>query len=104
MRDSLILVPVLSVMVAALGVGWRRKLLYIAITLVGFVTVDLLTLKLGVAKLAVDPRAYGVDAPRTILLALAEVFVVAYPIVLLIVFVGSKPGVLWTKATSPSDE
>jgi hypothetical protein len=96
-RDSLILVPVLSVIIAALGVGWRRKARDLTLTVAGFLIFDFSTLQLGIGRLASDPRAYGSDAGRTLLLLAAEVFMVVYPIVVLILFVGSRPSVLWTQ-------
>ena len=95
--NALFLVPALSVMIAALGVGWRRKVGYILGTFFGFVLLDLLASRTGLFEAAARPDTYLIDAPHTLAALVYQTFVITFSLIALVFFVGRKPAVLWTR-------
>lgn len=96
-RNSMFLVPALSVMVAAVGVGWRRKFGFVALTFALFVILDYAGARLGLQDMALDIEHFGAQAWPSVVTVGYQVFIAAYPIVVLIMFVGPRPSVLWTR-------
>jgi hypothetical protein len=73
--------PVIAVIVCALGVTWRRKALTVAIALGALTALDLLGEATGLQ--------WAASYASTSLL---------FPVAVLVIFVGMNPSVLWTRA------
>lgn len=97
MRNGLLLVPSLSVMLAAQGVAWRRKLAFTGGTLAGFVAVEVTSNALGVQALAADGARFGVGLGPTLVTLAYHTFLLLYPLVVLVFFVGNRPQSLWMR-------
>lgn len=86
--NSLVAVAVASVMLSARGVRWGRRLGYAAFVLGTFLAFEWLTRSLQ--------SAYGSSELVFELLGMiAIVFMMAFPVAVLLVFVGRDPSVLW---------
>lgn len=91
--DVEFLLAVVAVMIGALGVTWKRKLIAVVLTLGGFSAFSLLTLLTG---------SPGRGAAGPIVVALSMVYALVplvYPLAALALFVGTDPAVLWTPAS-----
>jgi hypothetical protein len=102
LRNSLFLAPALACIAAALGVPWTRKAVYFGMTFVGFVLIDLIGATTGVLELAADIRSWGADPARFLLTVVYQTFVMVYPLVLMVFFVGARPSVMWTRPAGRS--
>jgi hypothetical protein len=90
------LVPALSVMACARGVGLRRKTIAIALTLFGFTLFDLIAQNTGLAALARRPLTGGFEQQAVTAVGLLYAFVpLVYPLGALVLFVGRRPSTLW---------
>lgn len=84
-----------SVMLAALGVKWSRKIYFAILTLGGYVAFDKLWGKTPFATRMFD---YGTgDLGADILGVLFVGLTMAYPVAMLLLFVGKDPSVLWRR-------
>ena len=91
------LVPAVSVMACALGVGWRRKTLAIALMLGGFTVFDVVTRATGIQTLASKPLAGGFAEQAVLVGGIVYAMVpLVYPFAVLVLFVGRRPSLLWT--------
>ncbi len=91
-----ILIPVLAVMVAGLGVGWARKAAFVAITVGGFLLIEWVAQRTGLRAIAAG--TVTMDEPLRLSLGVLYVTLTpAFPIVMLALFVGRNPAVLWTR-------
>jgi len=86
---------VLAVMVAALGVGWRRKLAFLAATFGGILAIEWFARAAGIAALAASDPTSGTVAFNSNVWYFT--MTPAFPIVMLALFVGRNPAVLWTR-------
>jgi len=87
---------VLAVMLSAVGVGWRRKLLFVSMTVGGILAIEWFSRAAGIAALAASgpssgPVAFGSNIWYFTITP-------AFPIVMLALFVGRNPAVLWSRA------
>ncbi len=97
--DLLIVIPVVSIILSARGASWRRKLLYGGLAVGVFLLVDFVFLTTGAMHFAFS----GLSRMRLLpaLLAIAYMcFAQGFPFVVLLLFVGRNPSMLWT---SPKD-
>ena len=99
LRNSLFLVPALACIAAALGASWRRKAAYFAITLLGFLLIDFIGAQAGILRLAIEMHSWAADPARFLLTVVYQTFVMVYPLVLMVFFVGSRPAILWTRSS-----
>ncbi|MDY0088323.1 MAG: hypothetical protein RBS78_07250 [Coriobacteriia bacterium] len=87
-----------SVMLAALGVKWPRKIYFAILTLGGYVAFDRLW---GKTPFATRMLEYGTgDLGANILGVLYVGLTMAYPVAMLLLFVGKNPSVLWSRDRS----
>jgi len=86
---------VLAVMLSAIGVGWRRKLGFLAVTLAGIVAIEWFARAAGIAALAASDPSSGTVAFSSNIWYFS--LTPAFPIVMLALFVGRNPAVLWTR-------
>jgi hypothetical protein len=94
--DTLIVIAVASVILSARGASWRRRLLYSGLVLGVFVLVDFVFLSSGLMRYAF----VGLEAldPVPSVLAVAYMFFAqGFPFVVLLLFAGRNPSMLWTK-------
>ena len=89
------LVPVLAVIAAAAGVGWKRKARYLVIALAGFGVLDALFALTGVQQTAWSGVQWGASAWASTATLAYQAFRIAYPMTVLLVFVGGKPERVW---------
>jgi len=94
-RNSLIVVPVVSVILSARAVSWRRRLIFDGVILGTFVIIDLVFTSTGLAAFAWASLATGFAA--TALGVAYMVFAQAFPLVVLLVFVRDEPSILWRR-------
>lgn len=90
---------VLALMLTALGVGWRRKLAFIAATTGGILAIEWFARAAGIAALATSDPSSGTVAFNSNVWYFT--FTPAFPIVMLALFVGRNPAVLWTRRGAP---
>lgn len=83
-----------AVMIGALGVTWKRKLIAVALTLGGYSVFSLITLLTG------SPGRGGAGALVMALGMVYSLVQLVYPLAALALFVGADPSVLWTPRTS----
>jgi hypothetical protein len=90
-----------AVMIAARGVAWKRKALFVLLTLGIFTVFDLLTLVTGLRDVSSASLAGTPTGPVVAIVGLLGAIVpLVLPLGMLAVFVGSDPSVLWTPAPS----
>lgn len=98
--DSLIVIAAASIILAARGAPYRRKLAHAGVLLGGFVVLDFaLTASGFIAWVA---RGYVVDPVPTVIGVVYEVFSYGFPLVVLVLFVGRDVSVLWAKPGKPA--
>jgi hypothetical protein len=97
-RNSLIVVPVVSVILSARAVSWQRKLVFVGVILGTFVAIDFVFTATGLAAFAWASLATGFAA--TALGVAYMVFAQAFPLVMLLVFVGDDASILWARPPS----
>jgi hypothetical protein len=95
--NSLVSAGVASVILCSRGFSWGRKITFAAIVLVGFGAFqrwhDLLGLNVG-GGFATEPTA-------TVVGMVYIVFMMAFPLAVLVIFLGRDPSALWTPARVP---
>lgn len=94
LSNSLIVIAAASVILSARGVAWKRKLPYASVALGGFIVFDLAFDLFGLTERF---SAFGVEPASTALGLVYMVFVLAYPLAVLLMFVGRDPSELWVK-------
>jgi len=90
-----------AVMVAALGVSWKRKAVAVLATLVGYTAFDLLG---SLVRVALTGGGTPSAAGGMSLMAFSWLYSLIpplYPLAALVVFVGRDPSVLWTRHRLP---
>jgi len=96
---SMLAVPVMSAMLAAQGFTWKRKLIYAAATLALYLLGSVLAEATGLIALATEQINAGTSFPSPwVLLYMA--YLTAFPFVMLVLFVGRNPSLLWSKTGS----
>lgn len=97
--NSLMAAGVASVILCARGFGWGRKVAFAAIVLLGFGAFqrwyDLLGLTVG--------GGFVTELAPTVLGMIYIVFMMAFPLFVLVIFVGRDPSALWTPASSDTE-
>jgi hypothetical protein len=98
--NSLIAAGVASVILCARGFGWGRKIAFAAIVLLGFGAFqrwyDLLGITVG--------GGFAAEFDASVLGMIYIVFMMAFPLVVLMLFVGRDPSALWTPARTEPKE
>lgn len=96
LADSAITVPVISAMLASVGFGWRRKIVYSTLTLWLYLAPAYIADAVGLIGAIRSP-----DAPITALTSLAAalylIWWTAFPLLMLVLFVGRNPTLMWSK-------
>lgn len=92
-----LLIPAAAIMIAAFGFGWRRKAVFLAILIITLPLLDAAASATGLLayiQRAIDPAT----EPVAFLASLAYASLVyAFPLAMLILFVGPQPSRLWTR-------
>lgn len=98
--DALVGVAAASVMLSARRESWPRKIYYAVITIVGSVAFVRWYAILGLPGLVAGDTSglRGIAASMVYI-----VFMMAFPLAMLLVFVGRDPAVLWTGTPSQSE-
>jgi len=91
------MVPVLAIVLAAAGVSYARKAIFLAGSVVMFALVDVLAAVSGLQATAVLANADMAHASLGGLIATVvyHVFSIGFPIAVLIALAGRRPRVLW---------
>lgn len=97
-HNSLIVIPVVSVILSARGVPWRRRLSYAGAILGTFLVIDYLFTSSGLAAYAW--QFLGVGLVATALGVFYMVFAQAFPLGVLLLFAGRDPSILWVRPPS----
>ena len=95
---SMLAVPVISAMLAAQGFTWKRKLIYAAATLTLYLLGSAIANATGLIALATDQLNSGTSFPSPWVLVYMA-YLTAFPFVMLVLFVGRNPSLLWSKST-----
>lgn len=96
LSDSAFVVPVISAMLASAGFGWRRKIVYSTLTLWLYLAPAYIADASGLIGAIGSP-----DAPMTALTSLgAALYLIwwtAFPLLMLMRFVGRTPTRMWSR-------
>ena len=95
-HDALIVIPVAAVILSARGASWRRRLLYAGLVLGVFVAVDIAFLSSGLMGYAFAGLSTG-DPKASVMAVTYLFFAQGFPFVVLLIFAGRNPSVLWKK-------
>jgi hypothetical protein len=90
---------VIAVMLAAQGIGWRRKAIFVIATAALALALNEAALLsgLGAADVAgLNPGPAGPTTPQLLAVVAVQLLFVAVPLAALVLFVGRRPSVLWT--------
>jgi len=90
------LIPTLAIMLAAQGVPLRRRARYAVITAAASVGVGVIGSVAGLDHLSVSGFSFMTRPLQSALGLAYSCLVIGMPVVVLIVFVGRRPSVLWT--------
>jgi uncharacterized membrane protein YphA (DoxX/SURF4 family) len=93
---SMLAVPVTSAMLAAQGFSWKRKLTYAALTLGLYVLGSVIADVTGFLEFATQ-EANGAISLSSLWVILYEVYLFTFPLAMLVLFVGRRPSLLWSK-------
>jgi len=100
MRNGMLLVPALSVILAAQGFAVSRRLGYAGGALAGFVLVEFIAAAAGVQAATASAAGFGTSIGITLVTLGYHTFLLLYPLVVLVFFVGNRPRRLWTRRVS----
>jgi len=96
---SMLGVPVISAMLASQGFTWKRKLVYAAATLALYLLGTAIADATGLIAAATEYVNAGTSFPSLwVLLYMA--YLTAFPFVMLVLFAGRNPSLLWSKGES----
>ncbi|MDR3686257.1 MAG: hypothetical protein P4L93_04785 [Coriobacteriia bacterium] len=95
-EDALIVIPVASVILSARGASWRRRLLYAGLVIGVFLLVDFAFLASGLMQYSFAGLSQ-LDPLPSVLAVVYLFFAQGFPFVVLILFAGRNPSMLWTK-------
>lgn len=88
-----------AVMIAARGVYWKRKALFVAITLGTFTLFDVVLLASGLRNVSSASLAGMPMSPLVEVIGLLSATApLVFPLAMIAIFVGSDPSVLWIPA------
>ncbi len=93
---SMLAVPVISAMLASQGFSWKRKLTYAAATLGLYVLGSLIAEATGLAAAASQQIINSSSFP-SLWVVLYMAYLSTFPFVMLVLFVGRNPALLWSK-------
>ena len=94
--NVMLAIQVVSAMLASRGFSWRRKVVYASVTAGVYLTVGVAYDTLGLGEIALRQVAQNPDSP-SIPLLLYLTFLTAFPLAMLVFFVGRTPSLLWSK-------
>lgn len=94
--SAMLAVPVVSAMLCARGFGWKRKAVYVAVTLGVYLLVGVAAGVTGFHAVAArELNSVGPFPSVPTMLYLA--FLTVFPLVMLVLFVGRNPALLWER-------
>jgi exosortase/archaeosortase family protein len=103
MTGAVWLAPALALILAARDASWRRKLVFVAWGVLGFALFSLLFELTGIEAVVWHRVAAGLT-PFIALTVLFTAFMIGWPLVMVILFVGRHPERLWNSPSSTADE
>ncbi len=89
-------VPIVSAMLAAVGFSWRRKIVYVAATIGVYLVSGAIAGLAGLPKLASEQLSTSASFPP-VWINLYLAFLTTFPFVMLVLFVGRTPALLWSR-------
>jgi len=96
LETTMLAVPVISAMLASIGFGWRRKLVYAAFTFGLYVFTSLVAEIVGLRETAIQQLA-GTGGIPSAGVVLYVAWLTTFPLAMLVLFVGRTPSLLWSK-------
>jgi len=93
---SMLAVPVVSAMLASVGFAWSRKLAYASITAGLYLVTGAAAELSGLHDLARRQLGGGASLP-SVGVTLYMAFLMTFPFVMLVLFVGRTPQLLWSR-------
>jgi hypothetical protein len=93
---NMLAVPAVSAMFASIGFSWRRKLVYGSATLALYILSGMVAEFAGLNRLASERLATSASFPP-IWINLYLAFLITFPFVMLVLFVGRRPALLWSR-------
>jgi hypothetical protein len=100
--DALIVIPVVAVILSARGATWRRRLLCAGLVLGVFLLVDFVFLASGLMHWAFAGLS-ELELVPSVLAVVYMFFAQAFPFVVLLMFAGRNPAMLWTRPDAPPE-
>ena len=100
--DALIVIPSAAVILSARGATWRRRLLCAGLVLGVFLLADFVFLASGLMHYAFAGLS-ELDVVPSVLAVVYMFFAQAFPFVVLLLFVGRNPAMLWTRPDARRD-
>lgn len=100
MRNGMLLVPALCVILAAQGFSVSRRLGFAGGALAVFVLVEIIAATAGIQAATADAAAFGTSLGMTLVTLGYHTFLLLYPLVVLVFFVGNRPQRLWMRRVS----
>jgi len=94
---SMLAVPVISAMLASQGFSWKRKLVYASATLALYLLGSVIADATGLIELASEQISTPTSFPSPWVM-LYVAYLSAFPFVMLVLFVGRSPSLLWSKS------
>ena len=91
-----LLVPAVAIMAVAFGVGWRRKAAFVAATVAGSFPIEWAASAAGVSGVTRSVNIAREPVAFVAWLVYAGL-VVAFPLAMLVLFVGRRPSRLWSR-------
>jgi len=95
---SMLAVPVASAMIASRGFSLRRKVTYVLITLGAYALAGVLAEVTGVHEAAAEQLNSNASFP-SVATVIYMTFLTTFPFLMLVLFVGRTPTLLWSKRT-----
>jgi hypothetical protein len=99
--DALIVIPATSAILAARGATWRRRLVFAGIAMGGFLLADYVFLRSGLMHSSFEGLSQG-DPWGSVVAVAYLAFAQGLPFVVMLLFVGRDPSVLWAKREAAS--
>jgi hypothetical protein len=95
LNRSMLAVPVVSAMLASVGFPWKRKAVYVLVTLGVYALVGVVGAATGFEQ-TVGVQLGAMDAIPSLGTSLYMAFLATFPLAMLVLFVGRTPALLWS--------
>jgi len=95
---SMLAAPVVSVMLAAEGFTWKRKLVYAVATTALYILGSAVADATGLMELA-NRQLTGNVALPSVWVVIYMTYLTTFPLLMLVLFAGRTPSLLWSRST-----